>query len=251
MPFLLTRKSPMQPIALNSSAEITGRTQREEHDTRIDADLLESGDRLSVGHRRRQERRREPRDRNARRAAGEGERQALRHQLRDQAPPARAKREPDLQLLLTPERPGEQQVADIRAGDQQHEGDRAEQQQQRLPRIADERVAEKLRLVPRSLILLRELAFELRGQRRELGLRVGQRSTRLQASDPVDSTRPSVVPAPRPGAAARRGCRSSSFPESGSPRAGRRSPSAARRRAGWSVSWLPAAIRTACATTPR
>ena len=241
----------MQPIALNSSAETTAAPSAKSTTRGLMPICSSPGIACPLGTAAARSGAVSHAIGDARRAAGEGERQALRDQLRDQAPPARAEREPDLQLLLTAERAGEQQVADIRAGDQQHEGDRAEQQQQRLPRIADERVAEKLRLVPRSLILLRELAFELRGQRRELGLRVGHAFDPAAGVPSRRSTRPSVVPVRRPGAAARRGCRSSSFPESGSPRAGRRSPSAARRRAGWSVSRLPAVIRTACATTPR
>ena len=63
-------------------------------------------------------------------------------QLPQQPAAGSAQRRSDGQLALTSGRSREQQVRDVDAGDQQHEKDRAEQDQQRPPDVADDFVVE-------------------------------------------------------------------------------------------------------------
>jgi hypothetical protein len=57
------------------------------------------------------------------------EQQSFRQHLTDQAPPAAAQCSPHGQFALTQRRPHQQQIGDVRAGDQQEENYRAHQRQ--------------------------------------------------------------------------------------------------------------------------
>ena len=109
-----------------------------------------------------------PRDEHAGDAAGKREHEALGQDLRDQPSASGAERQAHRHFLLARERSREQQVADVGARDEQHEADRREQDDQRPLGVADQRVAQRHRVVARALILLRKLALELLRQRVEL-----------------------------------------------------------------------------------
>lgn len=71
-------------------------------------------------------------------AGGDGQQQRLHEQLLENAPASRAQSGADCQLLAARERPREEQVAGIGAGDQQHQCDSAQQHHQRQPEVADD-----------------------------------------------------------------------------------------------------------------
>src|SRR5205807_7001649 len=76
-------------------------------------------------------------------AAEQRQRKAFGEQLTKQPGAARAHRRADGDFFLPRGRPGEQQIRDVRARDQQNERDRRQQDEQsRLQRRADERVEE-------------------------------------------------------------------------------------------------------------
>ena len=77
-------------------------------------------------------------------AAQDGEEDALGQELAEEAAPRRAQRETDRDLLLPVGGPRQQQVRDVGAGDEQHEGDRAQEQHQGRAQVADDRVEERL-----------------------------------------------------------------------------------------------------------
>ena len=76
------------------------------------------------------------RDDEAGQAAGQGEGACFAQKLTDQVPPARADRKPDRDFAGARGAPGQKQVGDIRARDQQNEARDAEQQHQRFFRLA-------------------------------------------------------------------------------------------------------------------
>ena len=67
---------------------------------------------------------------------------AFRHDLRGQLPARRAERRAHDQLVPARRGPRQQQIADVRAGDEQHQADGAEQRQQDRAAIAHEVVGE-------------------------------------------------------------------------------------------------------------
>ena len=103
------------------------------------------------------------------------------------------------QLLLPRQRSRQQQVADVRARDEQDEADGRDQQQQRLLGVADDGVPHRLREVQRAAILLRELALELLRQRRELGLGPLEGHVRAAGARRRRSSRTCARPARWPG----------------------------------------------------
>ena len=77
-------------------------------------------------------------------AAERGEHDVLGEELADQTPAPAAERGADRHLARPPAAAREQQVRDVRAGDQQDEADRAEQERQQRARVLDVRVARRL-----------------------------------------------------------------------------------------------------------
>ena len=95
----------------------------------------------------------------ARRSAEHREQHALREQLRDHPRPARADRDAHGDFALPPRRAREQHVRDVRARDQQHERDGAENHEQRRAHVSDDlrREIGDAHVAVRSRILLLEL----------------------------------------------------------------------------------------------
>ena len=71
------------------------------------------------------------------------EQQALGEQLPGDAARAGAERGMDRELLLPPFRADQEQVRDVRAGDEQHDADRAEQHPQHPADVADHVLRER------------------------------------------------------------------------------------------------------------
>ena len=91
------------------------------------------------------------------------------------APPARAERGAQGELRAPRGAPHQQQVGDVGAGDEQHQPDRAEQDQQRRPGVLHDVVVQRHRPDPevRGRVLL-ELLPELGGDPVHLGLGLGE-----------------------------------------------------------------------------
>ena len=166
--------------------------EREEQDERIDADL--SSTRQPVGRIGDQRAdagvgETEPDD-----AADERERQALRQELPGDPARARAERGVDRQLLLPRLGAHQEQVGDVRAGDQQDEPDRAEQHPQHPADVADDVDRQRpdvrpelhvLEHLPREARRHREPIRDHRHHPRDVGVRLLERDARLQARDPL------------------------------------------------------------------
>ncbi len=92
-----------------------------------------------VGQDRDDQIQRPSRDHQAGDAAEHRQDQRFGEQLHDELPPARAKRQPHRHLGGTRGRARQQQVRDVRAGDDQHQAGHAEQERQRAPGFAADR----------------------------------------------------------------------------------------------------------------
>ena len=77
------------------------------------------------------------------RAAGDCEQRALRQELLHEAAPTRPERHPDRELLLSPRGPGQEEIGDVDAGDQQHEVDADEEEDEDGLDPSDQLVAER------------------------------------------------------------------------------------------------------------
>ena len=119
-------------------AEQQGRRERGRQRERRDSPIHRDG--IETRQSRRSERQdradRPARDEQAARAARQRQQQTLGQELARQPGPPRAERRPYRQFARTGRGAREQQVRDVRAGDEQHEGHRAEQQVQRRPGAA-------------------------------------------------------------------------------------------------------------------
>ena len=91
-------------------------------------------------------------DQQAEGAAREREEGRLGEELADDAAAARAEGRADGDLLAPAERPGEHEVGDVGARDQEDEPDRAEQHQQRRPHVADELLVQRDHRAPQPLL---------------------------------------------------------------------------------------------------
>ena len=102
-------------------------------------------------------------------------------QLPDDAPTSRADGRTHGDFPFTRRCPREQQVRDIRARDEQHEADGAQQQPERWADVRDERVPERLsaeeRVAPQRV---RELAVVLGSRKLQSRLRLLERHTALE-----------------------------------------------------------------------
>ena len=121
-------------------------------------------------------------------AAGDGEHQALGQQLADDAPAAGAERGADGDFLLARERAGEEQVGDVGARDEEHEGHRRHEHQERQAHAPDRLLlqrqhAERQPAVRRIEVWM--LAPQPHRQRVELGSRLRDRRARLERRDDV------------------------------------------------------------------
>ena len=122
------------------------------------------------------------------------EHQALREQLPRDAPPARAERGMNRQLLLPSLGAHQEQVGDVGARDQQHDADRAEQDPEHLADVADDVLRQRpdVRPDPRLLEHLpgepgrqREALDDHRQHPRDVGVGLLDGDARLQPRDPL------------------------------------------------------------------
>ena len=104
--------------------ERDGGSQEQQHRP-VERDRVET--RQALRPQRHQEHRGRVRAHNADGAAGHGDEGAFRHRYREQPPPAGPERGAQGELVLAALTPRQEQVGDVRAGDEQHESDRAEQ----------------------------------------------------------------------------------------------------------------------------
>jgi hypothetical protein len=126
-------------------------------------------------------------------AAGGREQEALGEDLADQPPARGADRRPDGHLALPRRGLREEHVRDVRAGDEQHEADRAEQdEERRAGRVVDAR--DLLRRDAQGPGAREgRLALERQAHRVHQLLRVGLRNARRQAPDAVEAARRGVA----------------------------------------------------------
>ena len=112
------------------------------------------------------------------------EHQALRRQLPQQPAAARAKRPPHRQLTFAGGGAREQQVGDVRAGNQQEHADGAEERDERGPHVLDDILlqCDGANPHPRRFVD-RVLRTQLRGDRFEVGLRLRQCHARLHPAE--------------------------------------------------------------------
>ncbi len=164
--------------------------EREEQHQRVDADL--GGPRQSI---------RRIGDENAQAGVGQDEandaarqreREALREELPRDSAPAGAERGMNREFLLPRFGPHEEQVRDVRAGDEQHEADGPEEHPKDAPDVADH-VNRQRANIGTNLHVVEHLARETarhreplrhdRDEARDVGVRLLDRHSRLQSSD--------------------------------------------------------------------
>ena len=120
----------------------------------------------------------------ARHGAGDRQDEALDQQLTDEPPAAGAERRADADLALARARAREEQIGDVRAGDEQHDRDRAEQHQHpRLGARADEVIAQRPHACATVLVPVGMGRLERRSDLVHLRLRLLERDARLQSRD--------------------------------------------------------------------
>ncbi len=153
----------------------------EQRHARVDGDLVSARDLIGEDRGRCAEA--EARQQQSRQSAGGREDQRLREQLLEDAPAPGAQRRTDRQFLTAAEATREQQVPDVRACDQQHESDRAEQHQERGPDVADDELLQRQDRRAPARVFLWIVALEPLGDRVHLGLRTLDRHAGLQARD--------------------------------------------------------------------
>ena len=120
---------------------VPGRRLREEEHAPVEPDL--GGSRQHVGDEATGRRRPGGEDK-AERPLATGQHQALGEELPEQPPAAGAERGADGHLPVARRRAREEQVGHIGAGDEEHEGDGAEQDEQRQPHVTDDLLDERL-----------------------------------------------------------------------------------------------------------
>ena len=117
------------------------------------------------------------------RAPGRGEDQRLDDQLLEHAAAASAEGGADGDFLPPGQGAGEQQISDVRAGDQEDECNRGQQDDERHPDVADQHLLKRDDRRAPAGVLLRVLVFEARRDLRQLGIRLRQRDPGSQACD--------------------------------------------------------------------
>jgi hypothetical protein len=97
-------------------------------------------------------------------------------------PSARSQRSSDRHFLLAARRTGEEQIRNVRAGDEQDETDGAKEHEKRRPNTPGRFLVERGRLeCPVRWVLVRIGLLQLLTEHRELGLRRLDRNARLEA----------------------------------------------------------------------
>ena len=155
-----------------------GQDEREDHGAHVHRRHIRG--RKRHRHERCQQRHREHGEHHAEAAAQRRENEALGRQLTDQPLASRADGRPDGELFTPAERAHEQQVGDVRAGDQQHAERRAADGKQQQARLLRQLVAERVHPHARVRVLLGILLPQLRGDHRHLGVCAGDRHAGLE-----------------------------------------------------------------------
>jgi hypothetical protein len=121
-------------------------------------------------------------ERHTARAADHGEDEILRQPLRHQASAAGAQREANRGLAPPRRRPREQEIRHIGARDQQHEANRANEDEEGRLRVADNRIVHARETDAPAFVGLRIGRLELRAERIHFGLRRRQPDAGPQAA---------------------------------------------------------------------
>jgi hypothetical protein len=172
----LRRRAPAHLERGQRAEEQAGRERderRERQHAAVDPDLGQARHALRLERQQRVDQ--APGEERAERAAYQREQQALGEQLAHDAAAARPERRAQRELALARADAREQQVRDVHARHEQHQPDRAEQHEQRLAGVADERLAEAGRRPADALVLARVLLGEAGGDRGHLLARCGDR----------------------------------------------------------------------------
>ena len=157
--------------------------ERERESAPINPDLVNARDLNLVDFDQRADP--EPCQRQSESAANHREQRAFGQQLSNDAAPSGAKRRSDRHLFLPVGRPRQQQVGDVRAGDQQNEADDSHQYPQRLANVADHEFIKRLRgqspvaAIRAGHILLSQIG----GYGVQLGLRLPDLDAGLESRD--------------------------------------------------------------------
>ena len=133
------------------------------------------------------------RDQQANAGADARQHHALDNQLADEAPASGAHRGADGHLLLAAHGPRQQQVGHVGAGDEQHQRDRAQQQEQRRPHVLHHLILERRHHGAHVAIRFGELLLECERDALQLGTRRLQRHVGSEARDRKDPRVPAAI----------------------------------------------------------
>jgi hypothetical protein len=150
----------------------------------VDADAREPGHPASA----------QPSEQQPDRATGQRQERTLGNHLPQDPKASRTQRAPERHLPTPLARAHEHQVGHVRAGEQEEQRDRPEQDEQRRANLADQKVSERLDPRTHPRIGIREVALEPLHDHLELGVRLPERHPRRQPSDGADEVR---TPEPR------------------------------------------------------
>ena len=126
----------------------------------------------------------EPCQRQSESPANHREQRAFGQQLSNDAASSGAKRRSDRHLFLPVGRPRQQQISDVRAGDQQNEADDSHQYPQRLANVADHEFIKRLRgQSPVAAIRAGHILPQICGYGVQLGLRLPDLDAGLESRD--------------------------------------------------------------------
>ena len=155
--------------------------EHEEQDTAVDRNLI--GARYLIGEQGGARGEAGARQQQAHDSTGRGEHERLDQQLLEHPGASGAERSTDRELLAPAERARKQQVADIGAGNQQHERHGREQHHERGADIADDQLLQRHDGGAPAGVLLRVVALEPHRDRFHLRIRPGDVDARLQPRD--------------------------------------------------------------------
>ncbi len=147
--------------------------ERERRAREVHGDLV--GARHLVGQHRRERTQAGVGEQHAGGASGARQDQRLDQELLEDAGAPGAQGRPRRELLAAAERPREQQVAHVRAGDEQHQPDGRQQQHQRRAHVADDHVPQRSERGAPAGVVLRMLLLEPLRDHLELGQGLGER----------------------------------------------------------------------------
>ena len=167
-----------------------GDAQRERQHRRIQVHFVQSRNRFRSKRDQRVEAPR--RKQHAENAAGEREQQSLGEQLPQDAPAPAAERSADGELALACRAACEQHAGDVRASDEEHQYDRAEQRLQRRPHRTDQ-IVEQRDGALRPPRVVGQPRRDPRSYHRQIGLRVSERHSGLQPRERAQRMQAAVL----------------------------------------------------------